>query len=170
MYVIYVLLLVLLGSVLHAYSCILLKQRFFYAWTLFVFSYSCMAPTFLFVWNKELLDWTDRCAFWFYTGVFYLVTPDPVCQQTDIGNGTLSWNSTLTSLEGDVTCDTDFMYTSVDTAVRCHDNGAWDPPIGQCLQYYWRNVSRSVYVSESTDYSIANARLSSLTAQNDGHY
>ena len=100
---------------------------------------------------------------------FHFVTSDPVCEQADIGNGTTSWNSTLTSLEGDVTCDTDFMYTSVDTAVRCHDNGAWEPPIGQCLQYYWRNVSRSVYVSKSTDYSIVNARLSLLTAQNDGH-
>ena len=71
---------------------------------------------------------------------------DPTCEEADIaGNGTASWQSTLTSLEGDVTCDTDFMYTNVDTALRCHGNGTWDAPIGQCMQYYFRNVSWFVH-------------------------
>ena len=79
-----------------------------------------------------------------YTAYFHLVTSDPVCEQPDIGNGTISWNSTLMSLDGDVTCNTDFMYTNVDTTLRCNDNGTWGPPIGQCLQYYWRNVSKRI--------------------------
>ena len=79
-----------------------------------------------------------------YTACFHPVTSDPLCEEAEVGNGTMSWRSTLTSLEGDVTCNTDFMYTSVDTTLRCNDNGTWEPPIGQCLQYYWRNVSNRI--------------------------
>ncbi|KAK7474263.1 hypothetical protein BaRGS_00034506 [Batillaria attramentaria] len=76
------------------------------------------------------------------------VDKTPVCLEDDapplpltLNNPTVTWRRTLTSLEGDVTCDVDYLYDSdTNPVMRCLASGQWETENadGNCVQRTWR--------------------------------
>ena len=63
--------------------------------------------------------------------------------EAPVNQSAVTWQSTLTSLVGNVKCDEDFMYSGDNsTFVRCSETGEWeteDLEMGECKQRIWRN-------------------------------
>ena len=76
--------------------------------------------------------------------------PEPICQEADAPAVThaavTSWQKSMASLEGDITCHGDYLYSGDDTPqVRCLATGQWDTHVtGECKQRIWRENSVSV--------------------------
>ena len=70
----------------------------------------------------------------------YLTSLDAICKDIPViaGGSVTSWRRTLTSLDGDITCDSDFLWVGNDVTARCFSNGTWqvDAP---CNQWHWPN-------------------------------
>ena len=76
--------------------------------------------------------------------------PEPICQEADAPAVThaavTSWQKSMASLEGDITCHGDYLYSGDDTPqVRCLATGQWETHVtGACKQRIWREISVSV--------------------------
>ncbi|KAK7501753.1 hypothetical protein BaRGS_00007184 [Batillaria attramentaria] len=68
----------------------------------------------------------------------------PACQQTKApplaGGRVAQWHHTLTSFQGDVTCDANFIYSGDDATLRCLPDGQWEMD-GECKQHIWTDAT-----------------------------
>ena len=64
-----------------------------------------------------------------------------MCHESDaplVANGHVTaWRRSLTSLEGDVRCDKDYMYVGPSPRVRCVASNQWQPVGGHCARRVW---------------------------------
>ena len=67
--------------------------------------------------------------------------PGMICQEPDsplVANGQVtSWRRSLASLEGDVSCDADYMYVGSNPMVQCVATNKWQPADGHCARRIW---------------------------------
>ncbi|KAL8607332.1 hypothetical protein ACOMHN_039482 [Nucella lapillus] len=76
---------------------------------------------------------------------------DTLCDESKslaIPNGRVtSWQRSLTSVEGSVTCDADYIYVGSNPTVKCFVSNKWQPPNGTCAQRVWRSDKVQTYMN-----------------------